>query len=70
MTLQPHVDRHVILSLEKQFRLFDVIGERDWSADLEAGTIRFAAPKHRLRRGEPPIEMGTDREPSTHRPRS
>jgi hypothetical protein len=56
--LQPFVDRHVILSLEKQFRLFDVIGERDWSADLEAGTLSFAAPKRRLRRGEPPIDMG------------
>lgn len=58
MTLQPHIDRHAILSAEKQFRLFDVIGERDWSADLEAGTISFAAPKRRLRRAEPPIEMG------------
>jgi len=57
-SLQPFVDRHAILSAEKQFRLFDVIGERDWSADLEAGTISFAAPKRRLRRGEPPIEMG------------
>jgi hypothetical protein len=58
MTLQPHVDRHVILSLEKQFRLLDLIGDRDWSADLEAGTMSFAAPKRRLRRSEPPIELG------------
>ena len=56
--LQAFVDRHAILSAEKQFRLFDVIGERDWSADLEAGIISFAAPKRRLRRAEPPIEMG------------
>ena len=53
VSLQPHVDRHAILSAEKQFRLFDLIGERAWSADLEAGTINFAAEKRRLRRVEP-----------------
>ena len=58
MSLHPHVDQHAILSAEKQFRLFDLIGERSWSADLEAGTLSFAAEKRRLRRGEPPIEMG------------
>ena len=39
--LQPFVDRHAILSLEKQFHLFDVVGERSWSADLGAGTVTF-----------------------------
>ena len=57
-SLQPFVDRHAILSAEKQFRLFDLIGERSWSADLQAGTIAFAAPERRMRRAEPPIEMG------------
>ena len=41
MSLQPHVDRHAILSAEQAFRLFDLVGERAWSADLEAGTITF-----------------------------
>ena len=58
MSLQPHVDRHAILSAEKQFRLLDLIGERAWSADLEAGTLNFAAEKRRLRRVEPSLEMG------------
>jgi hypothetical protein len=56
--LQPHVDRHAILAMEKQFRLYDVVEERSWSVDLDAGTIAFAREKRRLRRSEPPIEMG------------
>ena len=57
MSLQPHVDRHAILRLEKQFQLFDVIGERAWSADLDAGTIIFAAEKRAPSR-RAPLEMG------------
>ena len=40
-TLQPHVDRHAILSLEKQFHVYDVIGEADWWVNLDDGTITF-----------------------------
>ena len=40
-TLQPHVDRHAILSFEKQFHVYDVIGEADWWVNLDDGTITF-----------------------------
>ena len=58
MILQSHVDRHAILAMEKQFHLYDVVGERSWSVDLEAGTLAFAGEKRRLRRSEPAIAMG------------
>jgi hypothetical protein len=52
VSLQPLVDRHAILAMEKQFRLYDVVEERAWSADLDAGTVSFSAG------GEPPVTMG------------
>jgi hypothetical protein len=39
--LQPHVDRHAILGLEKQFHAYDVIGDASWWVNLDEGTIVF-----------------------------
>jgi hypothetical protein len=35
------LDRHALLSAEKQFHLHDVIGEAPWWVDLDAGKIVF-----------------------------
>jgi len=35
------VHRHALLTMEKQLHAADVIGERPWQADLDAGTIAF-----------------------------
>lgn len=40
-TLQPLVDAHALLSMEQQLHLADVIGERDFTVDLDAGRICF-----------------------------
>jgi hypothetical protein len=40
-SLQPHVDRHAILGLEKQFHASDVIGDAAWWVNLDEGTIVF-----------------------------
>ena len=39
--LQPHVDRHAILGFEKQFHVYDVIGDASWWVNLDEGTIVF-----------------------------
>ena len=41
MSLQPHVDRHALLAFEKQMHAYDVVGDRGWDVDLDAGTIVF-----------------------------
>jgi hypothetical protein len=41
VSLQPHVDRHAILAFEKQLHAYDVVGDRGWEVDLEAGKIVF-----------------------------
>ena len=35
------IDRHALLSAEKQFHLYDVIGDASWWVDLDAGKIVF-----------------------------
>ncbi len=39
--LQPLVDAHAVLAMEQQLHLADVVGERDFTASLDAGTISF-----------------------------
>jgi hypothetical protein len=41
VSLQPHVDRHAILAFEKQMHAYDVVGDRGWDVDFDAGTIVF-----------------------------
>ena len=41
MSLQPHVDRFAIRAFEKQLHAYDVVGDRGWDVDLDAGTIIF-----------------------------
>ena len=41
MSLQPHVDRYAIRAFEKQLHAYDVVGDRGWDVDLDAGTIVF-----------------------------
>jgi hypothetical protein len=41
VSLQPHVDRYAILAFEKQMHAYDVVGDRGWDVDLDAGTIVF-----------------------------
>ena len=40
-SFQAHVDRHAILAFEKQLHAYEVVGDRGWEVDLEAGTISF-----------------------------
>lgn len=40
-TLAGLVDAHAVLTMEQQLHFADVVGDRDWNADLEAGTLSF-----------------------------
>jgi hypothetical protein len=41
VSLQDHVDRHAILSFEKQLHAYSIVGDRGWEVDFDAGTIHF-----------------------------
>ena|SRR5258708_2109055 len=43
MNVQDLVERYVVASLEKQFALGEVIGDANWSANLDKGTITFGS---------------------------
>ena len=41
VTLTDLLEEHAAIALEKQYALADLIGELDWFADLDTGTLKF-----------------------------